>query len=109
MVASRCLVPSQHDRVALTGSRNPAGGTSNRCAANRFSIKNLKMKRPVLSILLINAGNVFFALGIFSLTRAFQMFEINAYFWLAFGTTLVSLLLGTVSVQFGTRWLGLEQ
>lgn len=67
------------------------------------------MNKRALSVLLINAGNLFFAGGIFSSARAFQMFDMNTYFWLAFGTTLVSLSLGAVSVHFGSRWLGLQQ
>lgn len=66
------------------------------------------MTKQNLALLLINAGNVFFAVAIYSLTRALQMFDIDVYFWLAFGATLGCLSLGAATVHVGTRWLGLQ-
>jgi hypothetical protein len=67
-----------------------------------------RINSSALSIVLINAGNVVFASEIFSLKRAFQMFAVDAYFWLAFGSALASILLGASSIHFGTRRIGLE-
>ncbi|MFP6560603.1 hypothetical protein WJ542_20210 [Paraburkholderia sp. B3] len=78
-------------------------------AQNRqASIVTSRVYSRVLSVVLINTGNLFFAFGIFSLKRAFQMFTFDAYFWLAFGATLAGLLLGAASVHFGTRGIGLD-
>jgi hypothetical protein len=72
------------------------------------SMVRSRVHSRVVSIVSINAGILFFVFGVFSVKRAFQMFSFDAYFWVASGSAIASLLLGATSVHFGTRGIGLD-